>query len=69
MPDPEVERKDGVEMTVEEAKRTFGETLNRVGFGGERIIIKRHGKSVAALVPMKDLEAIGVVPAAASVNE
>lgn len=28
---------------------------NRVAFGGERIILERRGKDVAALVPMDDL--------------
>jgi antitoxin Phd len=33
----------------------FGDTLNRVAFKGERIVVERHGKLVAALVSVEDL--------------
>lgn len=35
---------------------TFSDTLNRVAFKGERIVLERHGKAVAALVSVEDLE-------------
>lgn len=35
---------------------SFADTLNRVAFKGERIVLERHGKAVAALVPVEDLE-------------
>ena len=38
------------------ARDGLSDTLNRVSYGKERIVIKRHGKDVAALVPMEDLE-------------
>ena len=34
----------------------FAETINRVAYGGERIALERHGKTVAALVSAEDLE-------------
>jgi len=34
---------------------TFGDTLNRVAYQGERILLERHGKAVAALVSVDDL--------------
>ena len=37
------------------AREELSDTLNRVSYGNERIIIKRHGKELAALVPMEDL--------------
>jgi prevent-host-death family protein len=37
-------------------RKDFAEALNRVAFGGERIILHRRGKDVAVLVPMGDLE-------------
>lgn len=37
-------------LGVAEAKRRFSELLDRVG-AGERIIVARHGKAAAALVP------------------
>jgi len=33
----------------------FGDTLNRVAYQGERIVLERHGKAVAALVSVEDL--------------
>lgn len=38
-----------------EAKTHLSEYLSRVRYGGERIVIERHGKPVAALVGMEDL--------------
>jgi prevent-host-death family protein len=38
-----------------EAKTRLSEYLNRVHYRGERIVIERHGKPVAALVGMEDL--------------
>ena len=37
-------------------REEFSETLNRVAYKGERIVLERHGKDVAALVPLEDLE-------------
>ena len=34
----------------------FGELLNRVGYGRERIVIERHGRRVAALISAEDLD-------------
>ncbi len=33
----------------------LSDTLNQVSYGKERIVIRRHGKEIAALVPMEDL--------------
>lgn len=46
------------EVPAEDAKRTLGELLSRVGFGNERIPITRHGKRIAALVSAADLDAL-----------
>ena len=46
-------------MTVLEAtkaKDAFSDTLNRAAYAKERIILTRHGKPLAALVPLEDLE-------------
>src|SRR5579884_3989683 len=45
-------------VAVAEAKARFSELLARVAHGGERIVIERHGKPVAALVAVADLERI-----------
>jgi len=46
-----------VRVTATEAREHFADTLNRVSYRGERIVVCRHGgKGVAAVVPMGDLE-------------
>ena len=44
------------QLNVMEARKAFSETVNRVAFGRERIVLERRGKRVAALVPVEDLE-------------
>ena len=36
----------------------FAEALNRVAYGGERVVLSRRGKPLAAIVPLADVEAI-----------
>lgn len=43
---------------VAEARRDLSDILNRVVYSGERVVITRHGKNVAAIVSAKDLEAL-----------
>lgn len=45
-----------ITVGVAEAKARLSELLARVAHGGERVILQRRGKPVAALVPMQDLE-------------
>ena len=40
---------------VSEARQNLSETLNRVRYGGERIMLQRRGKDVAAIVPVEDV--------------
>lgn len=47
-----------------EAKTHLSEYLNRVRYRGERIVIERHGKPVAALVSTEDLERLESSPEA-----
>jgi prevent-host-death family protein len=41
-------------VTASNARAGFAETLNRVAYGGERVVLKKHGKAVAAVVPIDD---------------
>lgn len=41
--------------TVGEARENFAEIINRVAFGGERLILTRHGKPIAAMVPASEV--------------
>jgi prevent-host-death family protein len=43
-------------LTTGEARESFAEIVNATAFGRERVVFTRHGKEVAALVPMSDLE-------------
>jgi prevent-host-death family protein len=43
-------------LSASAVREEFSETLNRVAYGGERIVLERRGKDVAALVPVGDLE-------------
>src|SRR3972149_10341401 len=36
-------------LAVEDARKEFAHTLNRVAYGGERIILARRGRDLAAL--------------------
>ena len=42
-------------MTVAEAKNRFSDVLRRAEYGGERVVVERHGKPVAAIVSTEDL--------------
>jgi prevent-host-death family protein len=42
--------------TISDAPRDFADLCNRVAYGGERIIIERHGIARVALVPAEDVE-------------
>jgi prevent-host-death family protein len=46
------------ERRISEARESFSTTVNRVAFGGERVVLTRHGRRVAAVVPIEDLELI-----------
>lgn len=43
-------------IAATKARMDFADTLNRVRYTGERIVLRRRGKDLAALVPMEDLE-------------
>ncbi len=43
-------------LAANEARKAFSDALNRVAYGGERIIVHRRGKDVAVLIPLEDLE-------------
>jgi prevent-host-death family protein len=43
-------------LSVNDVRNDFAETLNRVRYNGERVLVARRGKGVAALVPVEDLE-------------
>jgi len=36
-------------------RKDFAETVNRVAYGRERVVVHRRGKDLAALIPVEDL--------------
>src|SRR6266567_1817000 len=56
-------------LEATKAKDTFGDTLNRVAYGKERIILSRRGKPIAALVPLEDIALLDELENAADADE
>jgi prevent-host-death family protein len=44
-------------VTTKELRANLAEILNRVAFGGDQIVVKRHGKPFVAIVATYDLQA------------
>jgi PHD/YefM family antitoxin component YafN of YafNO toxin-antitoxin module len=42
-------------LTASQLREDLATAINKVAFGGERIILQRNNKDVAALVPIGDL--------------
>ena len=45
----------GKAIAASKVRDDFAETLNTVAYGGERVTLERHGKPVAAIIPIEDL--------------
>jgi prevent-host-death family protein len=45
-----------IEVPVTRARDELADLINRVAYGHERIVLTRHSKPVACLVPPEDLE-------------
>jgi prevent-host-death family protein len=45
-------------LTASKAREEFADTLNRVAFGKERIVLHRRGKDLVALIPAEELRAV-----------
>lgn len=43
-------------LTVSKAREMFAETVNRVAYTKERVMVERRGKAVVAMVPVEDVE-------------
>ena len=42
-------------LPARKARDGFADTINRVAYGKERVVLRRRGKEVAAVVPIDDL--------------
>jgi len=45
-------------LSTSQARQEFAEIVNRAAYGGERVILHRRKKPVAAVVPIEDVELI-----------
>lgn len=41
-------------LTLSQFRQAIAETINRVVYGGERVVLRRHGKDQAVLVSLED---------------
>jgi prevent-host-death family protein len=57
------------ERRISEARESFSTTVNRVAFGGERVVLTRHGRRVAAVVPIADLDLLEQIEDAADLDD
>lgn len=42
-------------IAVSGARNNLAEIVNRIAYGGERVILRRRNKDVAAIIPVEDL--------------
>jgi prevent-host-death family protein len=42
-------------VSTSKARDDFAEMINQVAYRGERIVLDRHGKPIAAIIPIDDL--------------
>lgn len=56
-------------ISVSEAREDFSEVVNQVSYTGQRIILHRHGKAIAALIPVDDLKILEAIEDAVDIQE
>ena len=56
------------EIGVADIRANLADVINRVAYGGERIILQRRGKQVLAVVSMEDLELLNAIEDRADVK-
>lgn len=57
------------EIPVTQARAELAELINRVVYGGERVVVTRHGKPLVALVSADDLRRLEELEQAAAGTE
>lgn len=45
-----------IKITTGEARDRFADVVNQAAYGNNRVVLTRHGKDIAAVVPIADLE-------------
>lgn len=54
---------DSEGVPIAEVRRNLAELMGRVAYGKERVVVTRHGKGMAALVPVEDLDLLNRIRA------
>lgn len=57
------------EISVAFAREHFAEYLGRVTYSKDRVIVTKHGKKIAAVVPYEDLELLEKLEEASDLKE
>ena len=57
-----------IEIGVHEIRANLADVINRVAYGGERVVLQRRSKPVAAVVSMEDLELLNALEDQADVK-
>ena len=57
-----------IEIGVADIRANLADVINRVAYGGERIVLQRRGKRVLAVVSMEDLELLNALEDQADVK-
>ncbi|MFI5725123.1 type II toxin-antitoxin system Phd/YefM family antitoxin [Streptomyces cyaneofuscatus] len=57
------------EIPVTQARAELADLINRVVYGGERVVVTRHGKPLVALVSAADLERLEGLDGEAAADE
>jgi prevent-host-death family protein len=55
--------------TTVEARSGFAELVNRAAYGKERVVLKRRGKAVAAVVPIDDIDLLRFIEDEADIRD
>lgn len=61
-------KRDCMNISVADIRARLADVLNRVAYRGERVVLERRGKGVAAIVPLEDLERLEAMEEAADVR-
>lgn len=48
-------------ISATEARANFPDIMNRAEYGGERILIQRHGKAAVAIISINDLRLLEAI--------
>ncbi len=58
-----------IHLSATDARQGFSDLIHRIEYGGERAILQRHGKDVAAIVPIEDVVLLEVLDEQLDIEE